>query len=1630
MKLQFYFVRYFFLITIISFLSVASPFGALAQQRYNFSVSNLTGVALSNPTSLEFGPDNRLYVAQQGGLIKVFTIVRNGANSYSATATETIDLINKIPNHNDDGKLNTGVITRQVTGILVKGTAATPVIYVSSSDSRIGGPSGDKNLDTNSGTVSSLTWNASDSTWVKIDLVRGLPRSEENHSGNGMQLNPNTNMLYLAEGGHTNAGSPSTNFAFTCEYALSAAILSIDLNVINKMPVKGSGNTAYKYDLLTLDDPTRSNTNGADVNDPFGGNDGLNQAKIVPGGPVQVFAPGFRNAYDFLITRPGNMYTIDNGANQGWGGYPKNEGTDSATNQYVPGEPGSSSPSATEATVNNVDNLHYIGNINTYVSGSYYGGHPTPVRANPLRAGLWTQTGTAGVWRNSKTGTNPLPADWPPVPAANPIEGDFEMPGVAGNALLTFKSSTNGLTEYTASNFGSALKGSLLSASYDGYIDKISLTSDGADVTNSRSSANKLNQDLPFASNFGSQPLDIIAQGDNDVFPGSVWVALYGSKAIAIFEPQDFHNCTGAYNNADDDGDGYTNADETDNASSPCSSASIPPDNDQDRISDLNDPDDDNDGIDDTKDFFVLDKDNGLTAATPVTYDLFNNYPQTGFFGLGFTGLMNNGDSNYLRLYSDTNLIAGGAVGAFSIVSVPDGDALGTLNTQQNAFQFGIKTANNLPYTLKSRLLGPFFNNKTPQNSQSQGIYIGTGDQDNYIKIAINANGGKGGIEVIAENNGVPATAQYSVSGILSSATMDLFLSVNPQAGTVQPKYAIDNGRTIPLGSPIKVSGSLLTAIQGYETASAVYAVGIIATSRGASPFTATWDFINVTTDPLSITGTWETITPAAGAIIGREENGYVSAGNKFYLMGGRGIVAVQEYDPMVNSWVNKAKPPVELHHFQPVTLNGLIYVAGAMNKSYPHEIPLSNVYAYNPTSDKWITGSVIPADRRRGAAGAVVYNNKIYVVGGITDGHWAGWVNWFDEYDPATNTWKVLPDAPRARDHFQAVIINDKLYVAGGRRSSASTGQVFDLTIPEVDVYDFANGSWSTLPAGSNLPIPRAGASNVVLDNEIIVVGGESGIQTEAHKETHALDVITNKWRRLADLETGRHGTGAIVSNKDIFIASGPGNRGGTPLLTTQEDYYMSSPTTPDGSPLSQSPLADTSALSFGSIAVNAQSSEILTLTNAGSNQDILISSITISGASSFSYSAPFPFPFTISPGKSINVTVRFKPTTAGGQTANLVVAHSGQTGSTTTALSGTGTSTGTGQQITTFTLINAVTDQDIQTLNNGDILNLAALASRSLNIRANTSPAAVGSVVFNLSGQLIRNQTETATPLALFGDNKGNYNNWTPAVGSYTLKATPYSLSGGTGTAGTPLTIKFTVTDQSSTNNSPVTSFTLINAATDTDIKTLNNGDVLNLATLPGRSLNIRANTATTIGSVVFNLSGQLTKTQTETTLPLALFGDNRGNYNNWTPAKGNYTLKATPYSASGGTGTAGTAFTAGFSVIDQATATVQQKAREAKEQVIKLPFLTNTTVKVYPNPSDKGRFTVLLPEKFEGEIFFTLVTLTGNKLMSGKLLLKRPAKMLTFDFSREMTAGGVYFLNLESKNQKATAELMRSK
>lgn len=450
--------------------------------KLSFEKSVLAGASSVNPTVLQFGPDGRLYVAQQNGLIKAYTVDRRGESDYVATATEEIDEAQRIPNHNDDGSLNRRLRARQVTGMLVTGTSARPVIYVTSSDPRIGGGSlGDVGVDTNSGVVSRLTGEGGG--WQRRDLVRGLPRSEENHSPNGLVLDATGNTLYVAVGSNNNLGAPSRFFAFLPQYALSSAILEIDLATIGEAT----------YDLPTLDDPARPGD--PDRNDPFGGNDGRNQARLPAAGPVTVYARGLRNAYDLLITEAGVMFTIDNGANPGQGGIPVQEG---------PGGRCTNEPNESESLEGNIDTLHLI------PASGYYGGAPNPTRGNP---------------RNTIAGQAP-------VTAGDPRECVF-IPPDRPSILAKFPESTNGLVEYTAGNLDGVLRGDLLATSFDNAVHRVDLDSTGRRAQG---------QEALFSavSESPSIPLGLTAQGDADRFPGTIWVGELIRGAILVYEPGDY----------------------------------------------------------------------------------------------------------------------------------------------------------------------------------------------------------------------------------------------------------------------------------------------------------------------------------------------------------------------------------------------------------------------------------------------------------------------------------------------------------------------------------------------------------------------------------------------------------------------------------------------------------------------------------------------------------------------------------------------------------------------------------------------------------------------------------------------------------------------------------------------------------------------------------------------------------------------------------------------------------------------------------------------------------------------------------------------------------------------------------
>jgi len=178
-------------------------------------------------------------------------------------------------------------------------------------------------------------------------------------------------------------------------------------------------------------------------------------------------------------------------------------------------------------------------------------------------------------------------------------------------------------------------------------------------------------------------------------------------------------------------------------------------------------------------------------------------------------------------------------------------------------------------------------------------------------------------------------------------------------------------------------------------------------------------------------------------------------------------------------------------------------------------------------------------------------------------------------------------------------------------------------------------------------------------------------------------------------------------------------------------------------------------------------------------------------------------------------------------------------------------------------------------------------------------------------------------------------------------------------------------------------VSSFTLINAATDADAGALDDGAVISLAQGP---FNVRANLCANSGakSVRFRLNGR--EYRIENVAPYAIAGDSpKGDYNEWHVSPGTYVITAIPYSGANGSGTAG------VSRSIRVTFTGGAAKNEFADDMSPTIESNGITMSAFPNP-----FSSLLTVEFsipqDGSVTLELYNMNGQKaatIFEGKVI-----------------------------------------
>jgi len=244
-------------------------------------------------------------------------------------------------------------------------------------------------------------------------------------------------------------------------------------------------------------------------------------------------------------------------------------------------------------------------------------------------------------------------------------------------------------------------------------------------------------------------------------------------------------------------------------------------------------------------------------------------------------------------------------------------------------------------------------------------------------------------------------------------------------------------------------------------------------------------------------TRTWSTKTPMTHA---RANLVAAAVNGKIYAIGGScnnppeypsATGYVEEYDPVGNTWTDKASMPVAKWDPRAVANGNDISCIGG-NSGAPNFLYTYN-QVYNTVSNTWTDKARIPATSGPTASaipiltgfGIGAINGKIYVAAGEASGGGAASLsNTLWSYSDATNAWtNVIPNIPFARERVASFVANDHLFIAGG-----DTGWAQGLGTTEVWEYLPESLTWKLK---NPLPVETHDMRAVKVGATVYLIGG-----------------------------------------------------------------------------------------------------------------------------------------------------------------------------------------------------------------------------------------------------------------------------------------------------------------------------------------------------------------------------------------------------------------------------------------------------------------------------------------------------------------------------------------------------------
>lgn len=206
-------------------------------------------------------------------------------------------------------------------------------------------------------------------------------------------------------------------------------------------------------------------------------------------------------------------------------------------------------------------------------------------------------------------------------------------------------------------------------------------------------------------------------------------------------------------------------------------------------------------------------------------------------------------------------------------------------------------------------------------------------------------------------------------------------------------------------------------------------------------------------------------------------------------------------YDPASDAWRPMADGPLAPRSSASSTWTGSeILIWGGTGP----DGRFADGAAYDPAADSWRSMAAGPLGPRLGPAAAWT-GEELVVWGGAADAQAGEVYGDGAAYDPATDTWRELAQAPLTpRRPFRSAWTGRELLVFGGEAG--------DQEFTDGAAYDPASDSWR--PLASSPVVTRRGATTVWTGTELIVGGGFSG--GEQQQDGAVYDPAEDRWRPL----------------------------------------------------------------------------------------------------------------------------------------------------------------------------------------------------------------------------------------------------------------------------------------------------------------------------------------------------------------------------------------------------------------------------------------------------------------------------------------------------------------------------------